>query len=460
MQSNGGAVAAARGARAGHQHGRLGAHRRRRRLDRRSAAGSATATSSPPTSAAPRSSSGSSSTASPSATPRPSSTTTRSTSRRCGCTPSGPAAARSRGSTPAATCGSGRTARAPSPAPPPTTRAAPSRPTPTPTSSSASSRRRACSAGARRSRSSAHGRPSAPAIAEPLGPVRRGRRGGHPRRAERPDRRPAAQDRRRGRLRPPRLRPLRLRRLRPRVLRRVRAPTSASRRSSSRSGAVASAFSAYGLAASDIELAAGALRPRELPVDPVRAEKTFAQLEDQVRQGLDRQGLTFDSVEIVREIDMRYAMQLAEVTVPVTDGPLDAGRARRGRDPLRDPLRRALRPGLGLPRGRRPGHHLPRARPRHPAVLPGAPAARRGRRPRPRRRRDLASTGLPRRSAAGYEDTPIYDYAALRAGHRITGPAVIEVPTTTVVVPAGRTGTVDGLGNLTHPPDAASPEGA
>ena len=50
--------------------------------------------------------------------------------------------------------------------------------------------------------------------------------------------------------------------------------------------------------------------------------------------------------------------------------------------------------------------------------------------------------------APGSVDTPIYDYAALRAGHVITGPAVIEVPTTTVVVPDGRTGTVDALGNL------------
>jgi N-methylhydantoinase A len=48
----------------------------------------------------------------------------------------------------------------------------------------------------------------------------------------------------------------------------------------------------------------------------------------------------------------------------------------------------------------------------------------------------------------GYVDTPIYDYRKLRAGHVITGPAVIEVETTTVVVPPEMTGTVDHLGNL------------
>jgi N-methylhydantoinase A len=45
-------------------------------------------------------------------------------------------------------------------------------------------------------------------------------------------------------------------------------------------------------------------------------------------------------------------------------------------------------------------------------------------------------------------DTAIYDYRKLRSGHQITGPAVIEVPTTTVVVPDGMNGEIDKLGNL------------
>ena len=52
-------------------------------------------------------------------------------------------------------------------------------------------------------------------------------------------------------------------------------------------------------------------------------------------------------------------------------------------------------------------------------------------------------------AATGYVDTPVYDYQHLRAGHVVAGPAIVEVPTTTVVVPGGSTGTVDRLGNLT-----------
>ena len=39
--------------------------------------------------------------------------------------------------------------------------------------------------------------------------------------------------------------------------------------------------------------------------------------------------------------------------------------------------------------------------------------------------------------------TPIYDGGKLLAGNRIAGPAVIEEPTTTVVIPATYTATVD-----------------
>ena len=56
-------------------------------------------------------------------------------------------------------------------------------------------------------------------------------------------------------------------------------------------------------------------------------------------------------------------------------------------------------------------------------------------------------------AAMGFADTPVYDYRRLRAGHVLTGPAIVEVPTTTVVVPSGTTATVDTLGNLTIRPD-------
>ena len=155
------------------------------------------------------------------------------------------------------------------------------------------------------------------------GAVRRGGRRGDLRGAERADRRPGAR---------PSSRPATTRatssstpsavpapRTAPRYAAEVGAsevvvPLGPSRARSPRSGS----------RPSDIVLAAELSDPTFVPFDPARAERNFAELEQRVRDGLDRQGLQFETVEMHREIDMRYTMQLAEVTAPVADGPLDA----------------------------------------------------------------------------------------------------------------------------------------
>ncbi|MGY1717244.1 hydantoinase/oxoprolinase family protein [Geodermatophilus sp. SYSU D01106] len=216
-------------------------------------------------------------------------------------------------------------------------------------------------------------------------------------------------------------------------------------------GPVASAFSAYGLASSDIVVAAELSDPAAMPLDPVRVEKAFADLETQVREALDRQGVRYTAVSLDREIDMRFTMQLAELAVSVPGGPVDdavvaqAGRAFERR------YAELYGEGSGFAAA---GIQAITFRVRGTGVLPFSPrlpelaragsadpsAARTGSRPV-----DLAD-------GAGPVDTPVYDYRALRAGHVLEGPAIVEVPTTTVVVPAGRTGTVDRLGNLSITP--------
>ncbi|MDQ0380440.1 hydantoinase/oxoprolinase family protein [Amycolatopsis thermophila] len=212
-------------------------------------------------------------------------------------------------------------------------------------------------------------------------------------------------------------------------------------------GPVASAFSAYGLASSDIALAAELSDPTTVPFDPARAEQNFADLEKQVREGLDRQGVRFETVELHREIDMRYSMQLAEVTAPVVSGPLDAAAIEEAAAAFEERYAALYGQEAGF---REAGIQAITFRVRGIGVLPFSPelptipaagspdpaAALAGRRP------------VCLDAAAGYADTPVYDYRALRAGHELAGPAIVEVPTTTVVVPAGTTGTVDSLGNL------------
>lgn len=209
-------------------------------------------------------------------------------------------------------------------------------------------------------------------------------------------------------------------------------------------GSTSAVFSAYGLAASDIVLTAERSQPAAMPVDPEVASEVFARLEHELEARLREQGLEFSSVGFEREADLRFTAQMAEVSTPVAGGVLDAdGVARIGADfeRLYDQL---FGEGAGFPdagtqlityRVRAVGEL--KIRPQLPTIGAGSGSLT------PSSRRDVFLD--PRR---GKEPAAIYDYSTLAAGHVIEGPAVIEAPTTTVALPAGRVATVDPFGNL------------
>lgn len=212
-------------------------------------------------------------------------------------------------------------------------------------------------------------------------------------------------------------------------------------------GQVASAFSAYGLASSDIVLAKELSDPAALPLDPVRVQKNFEELEAAVRELLDRQGMQFSAIELEREIDMRYSMQLAEVATAIPGGELTAEDVADAANLFETRYAELYGKDSGF---REAGIQAITYRVRGTGILPFAPAL-------PELKQgdsadaSVAFTGTRKvclGANRGYVDTAIYDYTKLRAGHVVRGPAVIEVPTTTVVVPDNTTGTIDRLGNL------------
>ncbi len=212
-------------------------------------------------------------------------------------------------------------------------------------------------------------------------------------------------------------------------------------------GQVASAFSAYGLASSDIVLAKELSDPAAMPLDPARVQRNFESLEAQVRELLARQGLDFSSIEIEREIDMRYSMQLAEVATPVPNDSLTADDVAASVEVFEQRYADLYGKDSGF---REAGIQAITYRVRGTGVLPFSPTL-----PEVKQADSIdasaALTGTRKvclGGRGGYVDTDIYEYSKLRAGHVLRGPAVIEVPTTTVVVPTGTTGTVDRLGNL------------
>ncbi|WP_431907589.1 hydantoinase/oxoprolinase family protein [Amycolatopsis thermoflava] len=212
-------------------------------------------------------------------------------------------------------------------------------------------------------------------------------------------------------------------------------------------GAAASGFSAYGLAASDVSVSAEMSDPAPFPLDPKVVQANFTRLEEQVKDALRRQGIEYAAVELRRSFDARYTAQMFEVTAPAPEGPVDEETIALMAKSFEQRYAELYGDGAGFAGAglqaityRVRGVGRLSFRPRLPEHTASAGT-------------DASAAIKARRSVflqveRGFEDTAIYDYQLLQAGHVLPGPAVIEVPTTTVTIPAGRNARVDELGNI------------
>jgi N-methylhydantoinase A len=212
-------------------------------------------------------------------------------------------------------------------------------------------------------------------------------------------------------------------------------------------GPVASAFSAFGLASSNVAITRELSDPSPLPLDPRRAAANFARLESGVLRAIENQALKFTKVELHREIDMRYGVQVGEVSTPVGSGEINTEVLEAAAVEFERRYAQIYGEGTGF---REAGIHALTYRVRGVGVLPVASEF-------PRiassASQDPQAALIEHRSVCldfrrGFVSTPVYDYRRLQANHRIAGPAVVQVPTTTVVVPDGMSGVVDEFGNL------------
>ena len=103
--------------------------------------------------------------------------------------------------------------------------------------------------------------------------------------------------------------------------------------------AFASAFSAYGLAASDIVLSAELSDPSSFPVDHTVLEAHYARLEAELQRALDRQKVTFQDVTLQREIDPKDAAS------PPKEESKAAVQAGVRRQPSKMPAQHIAKPG-------------------------------------------------------------------------------------------------------------------
>jgi N-methylhydantoinase A len=209
-------------------------------------------------------------------------------------------------------------------------------------------------------------------------------------------------------------------------------------------GSTAAVFSAFGLAASDIILTAEVSQPENFPPSLGRLSTCFSQLESELAKRMDEQGLHFSEIRFEREADMRYTLQLAEVTTPLAAGELtEADISDLGRS-FESLYERVYGKGTGFADA---GLQIITYRVRATGCLPTRPTIpelpitkKAGTKPARRR----VFLDIKRK----WQEAEIHDYTNLAPGMVIQGPAVVEASTTTVAIPEGCSGTVDRFGNL------------
>ena len=206
----------------------------------------------------------------------------------------------------------------------------------------------------------------------------------------------------------------------------------------------ATAYSAYGAAASDVRHYAQRSVPKDIFADEPALEAAYVELETESRQLVRQQVVSDEDITCSRWADMRFERQLHDVRVSL-----------RGTDPSA-PVAKSLIDAFVTRYEALYGSNavLPDT---HPVLLrigvettgaiakPDLPILAEA---------DTSSdVALSSRrnvywpEASAWRDTPIYDGTRLTRGHQVRGHAVIEQPGTTIVVPADAIASIDRHGN-------------
>ncbi|NIB43664.1 hydantoinase/oxoprolinase family protein [Pseudomaricurvus alkylphenolicus] len=197
---------------------------------------------------------------------------------------------------------------------------------------------------------------------------------------------------------------------------------------------VASGLCAFGQTISDVKYNYLATNPMRLDVeaDLSGLNSSFHELEDKGRTHLLGDGFNDADIGIERSVEMRYVGQIHECTVPVATGVIDQA----GLEQLLACFHQ------------RHEQLYSYAEPHNPVELVNLESTLTARVTKPAQPKITQSDGNEERALVGPRDmlfddsggwmsAPVYQGGLLRAGDCIQGPALIEEPTTTIVVRPG-----------------------
>jgi N-methylhydantoinase A len=211
--------------------------------------------------------------------------------------------------------------------------------------------------------------------------------------------------------------------------------------------AAASVQGAAGLIGTNVMYQYGMTDFMSAPADPKRVNANFAGLRDQALKDLKAAGFDEDDVTIVRSVDMRYRYQVHELNVPFPQGLKDITEA--DLEDLYNRFDELYQQSYGAGAGyREAGQDVVTFRVDAEGTL-SKPKLRQG----ALGPEDSAATLKGQRDVyfdeyQDYHPTDIYDFEAMTPGMKLSGPAIIETPVTTIVVNPSDRAEVDGYHNV------------
>ena len=204
---------------------------------------------------------------------------------------------------------------------------------------------------------------------------------------------------------------------------------------------------AFGMISADIVHEYITTQLVRLPANAAAVSAIYTPMIEAARSQLTAEGFAADQIVFEAAVDLRYRQQVHEVTTPLKNPQhLDDASVERLIEDFETLYQRRFGKGSAY---REAGMEMTLfrlsakgllGRPNlvsEPCGPEDASAARKG-----SRRAFIAA-------AQGMKDVDVYDFALLRPGHVIQGPAIINTPITTVVLQSRQIGRVDGYRNLT-----------
>jgi len=206
-------------------------------------------------------------------------------------------------------------------------------------------------------------------------------------------------------------------------------------------GDLASTWSALGVMSSDVLHVYEHSELLPSPFSTDRLNELYAVLEQRALAQLREEGFAEADIELTRSADMKFNLQIHQVEVPFPAGTITAETVEAQSDRFFDRYEQTYGKGSAFPdAGAQIG--LVRVKARGKVRTPELPDIPEG------QASPSSSRQVYWREFGEFRATDVYSGARLGAGTSLAGPAIIDFPDTTVIVPPGAGARIDRLGNV------------